>query len=169
MKDRRLRILAAAGLAVGGVLGLVGTLAPSAAFRGLAWGVDGMALVMAAALLTVDFHRRAQDVVAAGFLVFAVGESLVLSGAALDLERSTPAFGAGVGLWAVALALVSAPHVFPAAVRALGVLAALLFLMTALQIFAGAGLDPLSSPLPFYGYPVLVATLGGWIWTLLRP
>jgi len=25
-----------------------------------------------------------------------------------------------------------------------------------------------TSPLPFYAYPVLVATLGGWIWTLVK-
>ena len=56
----------------------------------------------------------------------------------------------------------------PLAVRLLGFLAALLFAVTAVQIFAGVQVTPLTSPLPFVGYPVLVATLVGWIWTLLR-
>jgi hypothetical protein len=49
-------------------------------------------------------------VVAAGFLIFVVGETLVLACAALDLVASAPLFAAGVGLWAATLALVSAPR-----------------------------------------------------------
>ena len=55
MNDKHLRILASIGLAVGGMLGLAGTFAPSASLRGLAWGIDGIALVMASALLTVTY------------------------------------------------------------------------------------------------------------------
>ena len=33
------------------------------------------------------------------FLVFEIGEGLILSGAAMDLTASVPSFGAGVGLW----------------------------------------------------------------------
>ena len=36
MNDKSLRVLASIGLAVGGVLGMAGTFAPSAALRGLA-------------------------------------------------------------------------------------------------------------------------------------
>ena len=39
---------------------------------------------------------------------------------------------------------------------------------TALQIFAGVPLSPISSPLPFFVYPFFVATFFGWIWTLLK-
>ena len=52
--------------------------------------------------------------------------------------------------------------------RVLGLVAAALLGATAAQILTGEALTPLSSPLPFYAYPFLVATLGGWIWTLLR-
>ena len=48
MNDKPLRVLASIGLAVGGALGTTGTFAPSASPRGLAWGIDGVALVMAA-------------------------------------------------------------------------------------------------------------------------
>ena len=77
---RRLRVLASIGLAVGGILGMAGTFAPSASLRGLAWGIDGVSLVMAGALLTLLFYRMGHDVVASGFLVFAVREGIILSG-----------------------------------------------------------------------------------------
>jgi hypothetical protein len=168
MNDKPLRVLAAAGLAAGGALGMAGTFAPSAALRSLAWGIDGVALIMASALLTLRFFRLGNDLVAAGFLVFAVGQGLILSGAAMELAGSVPSFGAGTIWWAVALALISFPRSFPTVVRILGLVAAVLFAATALQIFAGVQLLPTTRPLPFFGYPVLVATFVGWIWALLK-
>lgn len=168
MEDKKMNALAAVGLAIGGGFGMGGTFAPSDSLRSLAWGVDGLALVMASALLTLAFHRKGRDVVASGFLVFAFGESLIVSGAAMDLNASTPSFGAGVGLWAVALALISIPKAFPIIVRLLGLAASVLFAAVAIRIFALAEITPLSTPLPFYAYPVLVATMLGWIWTLLK-
>jgi hypothetical protein len=168
VSDWGLRVVAATGLAVGAVFGMVGTFAPSASLRGLAWGIDGVGLVMAAALLTVIFYREEQDLVASGFLVFAIGEGIILSSAAMDLAASVPSFGAGTSLWALALLLISIPRVFPIAVRLLGLFAAVLFGVTALRIFAGVHVTPLTTPLPFYAYPVLVATLIGWIWALVK-
>jgi hypothetical protein len=123
---------------------------------------------MASALLTVHYFRRGQDVVSSGFLVFAIGEGIILSGAAMDLAASVPSFGAGAGLWAVALLLISGPRVFPALVRVLGLVASVMLAATAVQIYAGVALLPITAPLPFYAYPVFVATLFGWIWTLLK-
>lgn len=40
---------------------MAGTFAPSASIRGLAWGIDGTALVMAGAILTIVFYRMGQD------------------------------------------------------------------------------------------------------------
>jgi hypothetical protein len=92
MNDARLRQIAAIGLVIGALLGMAGTFAPSASLRGLAWGVDGTALIVATALLTVHHLRRGNDLAAAGFLVFVVGETLILSGAGMDLEASAPSF-----------------------------------------------------------------------------
>lgn len=168
MSKSRLHMIAPAGLVVGAVLGMAGTFAPSAALRGLAWGLDGTALVLAAALLTMHHFRRGNDLVATGFLVFVVGQTLVLSGAAMDLVASVPSFAAGVGLWATALALISAPRIMPGWVRGVGFIAALLFALVALQVFSGRELTPLSQPLPFFAYPFLVATLFGWAWVHYR-
>ena len=69
--SRTLKRLASIGLVLGGLFGLAGSFAPSESLRGLAWGIDGMGLVMASALLTVGYLRTGQELVAAGFLVFA--------------------------------------------------------------------------------------------------
>lgn len=168
MSDARLRLIAAIGLVVGAVLGMAGTFAPSASLRGLSWGVDGIALIVAAALLTIHHVRQGNDVAAAGFLVFAVGEGLILSGAAMDLVASAPSFAAGVGLWAASLVLVSADRVMPRPIRGVGLVGAILFAVVAVQMFSGRALTPLSRPLPFFAYPVLAATLFGWAWAHYR-
>ena len=168
MSDPRIRLMAPIGLVIGAVLGMAGTFVPSASLRGLLWGLDGIALIVAGALLAVHHFRRGNDLVSAGFLVFIVGEALILSGAAMDLVASGPLFGAGVGLWAASLLLVSAPNVMPLWVRGAALVAALLFTVVALQIFSGRALTPLSQPLPFFAYPFLAATLFGWAWTHYR-
>ena len=168
MSRTRQNLIAPIGLVVGAVLGMAGTFVPSASLRGLAWGLDGISLIVASALLTVHYFRREDDLVAAGFMVFMVGETLVVSGAAMDLATSAPLFGAGVGLWAASLILISATSVMPVFARCAGFVAALLFTIVALQIFAGRPLTPLSQPLPFFAYPFLVATLLSWAWVHFR-
>jgi hypothetical protein len=106
--DKRTRVVASSGLAVGAVFGIAGTFAPSPALRGVAWGIDGVVLVM-----------------------------------------------------------ISTPPTFSLVVRGLGLVAAALFAATAFQIFAGAPVTALTAPLPFHAYPVLVAAMAGWIWTLM--
>ena len=168
MSVRRPRLLAPGGLVIGAVLGMAGTFVPSAAMRGLLWGLDGIALIVATALLTMDYFRRGNDVIAAGFLVFVAGETLILSGAAMDLAASAPNFAAGVGLWAASLVLISAPGVMPSWLRVVAAVAALLFAAVAVQIFMGSSLTPLSRPLPFFAYPFLALTLFGWAWVEYR-
>jgi hypothetical protein len=168
MNDKEIKVLASVGLGAGGVLGLAGTFASSDSLRGLAWGIDGTALIIACSLLTLWFFRMGHEFVATGFLVFAIGESLVVSVSAMDLADGTPSFGAGVGLWAAGLVLISTPSTFPIIVRLLGFATAILFAWTACLIFTGAQITPLSQPFPFFAYPVLVATFAGWIAVLLR-
>jgi hypothetical protein len=100
--------------------------------------------------------------------VFAIGEGVLLSGTAAGPSGSVPAFAAGTALWAASLGLISAPRLLPSWLRLLGAIAACLFAITAACIYAGEPLLPTSSPLPFFGYPFLVATLLGWAWMLVR-
>ena len=169
MSTERPSVVAPICLVIGALLGLAGSFAPSASLRGLAWGIDGTALVVAAALLAVHCLRQNHDLAAAGFLVFIAGQTLVLSGSAMSLEASSPLFAAGAALWAAALVLISAGKLMPMAVRVLGGVAALLFAITALQVLSGRSLTPLSEPLPFFAYPVFVFTLFGWAWWCRRP
>ena len=164
MNDQVSRRIASVGLVVGAVFGMAGTFVPSASLRGLLWGIDGTALIVATALLTLHHFRRGNDVVAAGFLVFVAGETLVVSGSATSLIAGRPAFTAGSSLWAASLALVSAPNVMPAWLRAVGAAGAVLFAAVAVVMFMGTPLTPLSRPLPFFAYPFLAATLFGWAW-----
>jgi hypothetical protein len=164
-----LRLIAPSGLVIGAVLGMAGTFVPSASVRGLLWGLDGIALIVATALLTIHHIRLGNAVVAAGFLIFVVGETLILAGAAMDLTASAPLFAAGVGLWAASLTLVSVPNVMPSWVRVVAAVAALLFAGVAVQVFMGRPLTPLSQPLPFFAYPFLAAALFGWAWVHSGP
>ncbi len=161
-------IVAAVCLAIGAVFGLSGTMVSHAPLRRAFWAIDGVGLVVASALLTMKYLRSGNDCVAAGFLVFAIGESLLVSGTAAGLAGSVPSFGGGVALWAVALLLTSIPREFALWVRLVGGVASLLFAVVAARIFWGEQLLPTASPLPFFAYPFLVMTLVGWIWALVR-
>ncbi len=149
-------------LIVGALLGTAGTFVQDASLRGLCWGIDGVMLVVGTTLLAIHYFRLGHDVAAAGFLVFAAGETLILSVAIADLATSAPVFGSGAALWAASLVMVSAPKVMPAWVRLVSIVAAVLFAFVALHIFMGFSLSPLSKPLPFFAYPFLVAALIGW-------
>jgi hypothetical protein len=166
---RSINVIAAVGLALGGTLGLAGAMVTQQNVQAMLWAIDGAGLVMAAAMLATKYFRTGNDVVAGGFLVFAIGEGVILlSGPAAGLPGSIPAFAAGSALWGTALLLVSVPKLFAMTIRILGIVSAVLFLVTAARIFWGEPLQPTSTPLPTYAYPVLVATFVGWIWTLWR-
>jgi hypothetical protein len=162
------QIAAPCGLVVGAAFGVAGTFASSASLRGLLWGIDGVALVVAGALLAVHHLNRGNRLVAAGFLVFTAGQTLVLAIAAAPLDAGGPVFGSGVALWAASLVLVSVPRVMPLWVRVVAIAAAALFAVVAVQLLSGQPLNALSRPLPFIAYPLLAATMFGWAWTHYR-
>ena len=161
-------VVAAFGLVLGGVFGMVGTVVTQRNLQAASWGIDGVGLVVATALLALKFSRRGNDVVAAGFLVFAIGEGVMLSGTATTLAGSLPSFAAGTALWSAALLLTSVPKAFASWVRLAGIVGSILFAITAARIFGGEQVLPTSSPLPFFAYPFLVLVFVGWIWTLLK-
>ena len=165
---RALDRIAALGLLAGATFGLAGTLVGSPYAQACLWAIDSVGLVVATSLLSLKYFRAGVDIIAGGFLVFPVGEGVLLSGPAAGPGGSVPAFAAGTALWAAALALISAPRQLPAWLRPVGIVAACLFAVTAARIYAGEALRPTSSPLPFFGYPLLVATLLGWAWMLVH-
>jgi hypothetical protein len=104
-----MNILAAIGLAFGGALGLAGAMVAQQNIQAILWAIDAAGIVMASALLAVKYFRTGNDIVASGFLVFAIGEGVLLSGTAAGPAGSVPAFAAGTSLWATALLLISIP------------------------------------------------------------
>ncbi len=166
--NKPLKIVAVAGLALGGIFGMLGTMVASQNVRAVSWALDSVGLVVAAALLTLLFFRKGNDCVAAGFLVFAIGEAVMLGGTAGTLEASVPSFAAGTALWSAALVLTSVPNIFVIWTRIAGIIAAALFAFTAAQIFWGEVVLPVTKPFPYFAYPFLVLTFIGWIYTLLK-
>lgn len=167
-RDRNLNLVATVGLVLGAVLGMAGTMVHQASLRGLFWGIDGAALVVATSLLTLKYYKKGCIFVAAGFLVYAIGEAVLLPCSGMNLAASVPLFGACAALWASGLLLISAPSEFPVWVRLAGLVSFVLFLVIALRIFSGEQILLTSSPLPFYAYPFLVLTFFGWIWSILQ-
>jgi hypothetical protein len=168
MKEKLTKITASTGLFIGGILGMIGSFVSSASLRSLVWGLDGIGLIIAGALLAVYYFRKDYDATAAGFLIFTIGEALILSSSGVDLDANVSSFAAGTSLWAASLALISFQKVFPIFVRSTGFIAAALFAVVSIQIFTGNPLNALTKPLPFYAYPFFAATIFGWAWKLLR-
>ena len=93
---------------MGCILGISGSIVPSAIFRSLAWAMGSAGLILASTLLTVYYFRKGCDVVAAGFLIYAIGESVVFSSCGIDLDDNIVSFGAGTFLWALSIAVSEA-------------------------------------------------------------
>jgi hypothetical protein len=168
MNERSIKIAASTGLFIGGIFGMIGSFMTSTSFRNLAWTLDGAGLVLACSLLTIYYFRKGMDITAAGFLIFAIGEGFILSSSGMNLDLTVSSFGAGTCLWATALFVISFQKTFPLFIRCTGLLAAILFSVTTVQIFTGQPLNALTMPLPFFAYPIFVITLFGWAWTLLN-
>ena len=161
-------IIAIVGLILGSTLGIGGTLVSTDSLRQILWMIDGVGLVVATSLLAVRFFRNGDDIAAAGFIVFALGESLLVAGNAAGLDASVPSFGGGVALWSAGLLLISLSNSLAIWIRAVHVVAAVLFAIVAFRITSGEHLVPTSSPLPFFAYPFVVLGFVGWIVTILK-
>ena len=164
---RNLRILAVAGLIAGGVLGMAGSMVTASNVRAVCWAIDGVGVIIATAILAVAFARSGRMEVAAGFLIYTIGEAVMLGGTATSLEASVPAFAAGTALWSAGLALTCVPRVFAIWTRLVGLVSAVLFGIVSITIFRGVPLTPIARPLPFFAYPFLVLTFIGWIWAIV--
>ncbi len=168
MKQKSILATSAIGLLVGCILGVAGSVVPSDTFRNLAWATGSVGIIAAAALLAVFYFRTGYDIMAAGFVILALGELVVFSSCATNPDNNIPSFGAGSFLWALAIAALSLQKFFPLFVRFTGIIAAILFASVSVSIFSGQQVNALSRPFPFLAYPFYAATLVGWAWTLFR-
>ena len=168
MNEKLIVTTAATGLIIGCLLGVAGSFVPSVTIRSIAWALDSAAIILASSLLTLYYFKKGEEITAAGFLNFAIAETVIFSSSALDLNANIPSFGAGSFLWAISLVVISLQKVFPLVVRLAGLVAAVLFIIVSFLILTGHPLNALTKPLPFYAYPFFALTLLGWAWALLK-
>ena len=168
MNEKLTKKISSTGLVIGGIFGMAGSFAPSDSLRSLFWGLDGIGLIVAGGLLVVYYFRKGYDAVAAGFLIFTIGEAFILSSSAINLDANISSFGTGTALWGASLSLISFQKVVPIIIRGIGFIASILFAVVSIQIFLGYPLNASTKPLPFYAYPFFAVTLFGWAWKLLR-
>jgi hypothetical protein len=166
--NNSLKIVVIIGLALGAILGMLGAILSSEPARAVAWAIDGTGVIVAVTILALYHFRKSHDGVAAGFLVYAIGEAVMLGGTAAALPASIAPFAAGTALWSAGLLLTGIPAVFALWTRLVSIVAAVLFAIVALSIFSGHPLSPVSHPLPLFAYPFLVLTFAGWIWSTVK-
>lgn len=165
------RILIVVGFAIGAVLGFGGNFLPAGPPQNIVYAISSLGIIMGSALFAAWFARRGHSIVAVGFALLALAESISLSG--LFLLASAPTFpgaytfAAGVALYAVALPLASVPPAFPIWTRIAGALAAIPFAAHGLLWLLGRSPAP-SGPLASIGYVLLIVAIVGWMITVLR-
>ena len=164
----RLIVVATLGLGLGAVSGVASMLAGRENFRDIFSAIQSLCLIVATAILALRYYRKGCDSVAAGFLLYAIGEAVTFSGATAGARASVTSLGVWTALWAVSLLLVSLPAEFPFLVRLTGITSSILFFIIALGIFWGEHLPSFILPFPFFAYPILILTFSGWIWSLLN-
>src|SRR5262245_59689659 len=99
MDARTMKMIQAIGLVTGVLVGLMGVFVSTTSVRGILWGLDGVCLVLSGGLLAVIHFRKNNDLMAAGFLVFTIGQSLILGTAAMYVSDGSALFAAGTSLW----------------------------------------------------------------------
>lgn len=166
------RILIVVGLAIGAVLGFGGNFLPVGPVQNVAYALSSLGIIMGSALLAAWFARQGKSIVAVGFALLALAESISLSGlfllaSAPTFSGASASFSAGVALYSLAFPLASVPPAFPLWTRIVGALAAIPFAAHALLWLLGRAPDP-SGPLASIGYVLLIVTIVGWIITVLR-
>lgn len=163
--DRTKQIIAVTGLAIGVIFGLSGSIFGGPQGKIILYGISSLGLVAAGALLTLHYFRKNDDLVATGFLVFTIGEAIMMGGAPAGDVGGQPSFGAGMAMYVPALLMISASNRFALWNRLSGIAAAIPFLIASTIIFNGGEVFS-SSGLAGAGYGLLSLTIIGWITTI---
>lgn len=164
--DRTKNILAVAGLATGVVFGLSGSFAGASTLANILYAISSIGLILACAILALHFFRKENDLIATGFLVFAIGEAVMHTGTAAGDTGGQAAFAAGMSLYLPGLLLISIPKYFPLWVRLAGIATVIPFAVAAFTVFAGGQALP-SDGIVGAGYGLLSLTITGWVISFL--
>ena len=159
------RVIIAGGLLVGVVLGMAGNVPQEGWLQTLLYAVSSVGLTAATALLILREARRGNDLVAAGFAIFTIAETIVWVGGGPTGPGGEAPFAAATLFYVPALLLISAPPRFALWARAAGALAALPFGIHALVFLLGG--NP-AEVLQIAGYLLLSVAVIGWAVDVVR-
>ncbi|MBI1307243.1 MAG: hypothetical protein GC181_11625 [Bacteroidetes bacterium] len=159
--------LAAGSLFLGALLGIAGMIFQEPLLQVAVFEISSLSLVVALSVLTFKYFRSGNDLVAAGYLIFAVGESVMTAGAAGGMYQGMASFGAGMLLYVPALLLISLPKELPIIPRITGFVATIPFAIAGFKIFLGEEIT-YTSLFPSIGYALLTITMIFWIMGLLK-
>jgi hypothetical protein len=123
--------------------------------RYIAWNIDGVGLVIASILLTLYYQKKGLRITASGFLIFALGESVIISSNSVHLEDNIYTFGAGTALWAIALLVISSQKTYSIIIRSTGIVSAILFSIVTVLIFTGHPLNGLDQASTLFRLSIL--------------
>lgn len=165
--NRTINMLASAGLAIGFLFGMTANIFAGDVSKIVMYEISSVGLTAACVLLGVKFIREQKDLLASGFLLFAIGEGVMSGGTALGEVAGQASFAAGLALYVPALLLISLPKGFPLWTRITGIAASVPFLIAASIIFTGGKVSS-SDVLPAVAYALLTVTIIGWIIRLIR-
>lgn len=161
-------IFASVGLLVGAIFGALGSIFVNPVeLQIILYEISSIGLTAASVLLAIKFIRENNDLLATGFLIFAIGEAIMTVGMSSGPVGGQPSFGAGMALYVPGLLFISIPKGFPIWTRITGMAATIPFTIAAVRIFLGD--EVLStSAMPGIGYGLLILTIIGWVFTLVK-
>ena len=155
-----------AGLAVGAVLGQVGGALGIGTAQTVLFAVSSVGLAVGAIMLAFRHLRRGETVVAAGFAILAVAETMIWTGGG-PAQGGEAAFAGATLFYVPALLMVSLPPAFPAWVRVVGAAGAIPFGIHVALFLLGA--EPTSQDAQaIAGYIMLTLAVVGWIVSVVR-
>lgn len=167
MNQSNLKLIGIAGLAMGAIFGASGSLVAGPVAQILLYQISSLGLTVGCLTLGVLFLRKNEDILCIGFLTLAIAEAVMSGGTANGEIGGQASFGAGMALYVPALWLVSSAGKLPLIPRISGLAASIPFAIAATKIFMG--IQVLSSAaLPGIGYGLLVLTIIGWIWSIMK-
>lgn len=153
------------GLIVGAVLGFSGNFVERGDTQDVMYGLSALGLIVASVLLAVEHATIGNRLAAAGFALFALGETRILN--PTDAPGAEASFAAAVLLYAPALLTIALSGWAPSWVRILGAIAAVPFAAHSLIYLGGGAIDS-TDPLAAIGYTLFTVTIVGWVLTVLR-
>jgi hypothetical protein len=165
MKGWRLAIVVGLLVAVGA--GIAAGSFKSLAAQTVLYAMSSVGWVTATSILAFKHALRSEAIVAAGFLILTVAETLLWVNGYPDSATYEAGFAGGVMFYVPGLLLAAAPTVYPRVIRLLALLAAGAWTMGTARFLLGSEFAH-ADPLAIAGYVLISSFFLGVAWATLR-